>query len=66
MQELSQEYHPQNLTMESYSWQGSAIEDLQEAYEYMLVGLLEDVNLCAIHSKCVTILPQDLQLPLHL
>ena len=39
---------------------------LQEASEYMLVGLLEDANLCAIHTKHVTVLPQELQLALHL
>ena len=66
VQELSQEYHPQNLTTESYSWEGLAIGPLQEASEYMLVGLLEGTNLCAIHAKHVMILLQDLQLAIHL
>ena len=43
-------------------FQSSAISALQEASEAYLVGLYEDTNLCAIHSKCVTIMPKDLQL----
>ena len=39
-----------------------AILTLQEAAEAYLVGLLEDTNLCAIHMKCVTIMPKDIQL----
>ena len=35
---------------------------LQEAAEAYLVQLLEDSNLCAIHAKCITIQPKDLQL----
>ena len=35
---------------------------LQEAAEAYLVGLFEDVNLCAIHAKRVTIMPKDIQL----
>ena len=35
---------------------------LQEAAEFYLTGLLEDVNLCTIHTKCVTIMPKDIQL----
>ena len=57
MWEMSQKYHPWNLITESYSWQGSATGALQEASKYMPVGLLEDTNFCAIHSKHVTILP---------
>ena len=37
------------------------VQVLEEAAEYYLTGLLEDANLCAIHAKCVTILP-DIQL----
>ena len=43
-------------------FQAVAILCLQEATEAYLVGLLEDTNLCAIHTKRVTILPRDLQL----
>ncbi|OBS76716.1 hypothetical protein A6R68_16832, partial [Neotoma lepida] len=39
----------------------AAIGALQEAKETYLVGLFEDTNLCAIHSKCVTIMPKDTQ-----
>ena len=35
---------------------------LQEAAEAYLVQLLEDLNLCAIHAKCITIQPKDMQL----
>ena len=40
----------------------NAVLALQEAAEYFLVGLFEDVQLCAIHSKRVTVMPKDLQL----
>ena len=35
---------------------------LQEAAEAYLVQLLEDLNLCAIHAKRITIQPKDMQL----
>ena len=35
---------------------------LWEAAEAYLVGLFEDMNLCMIHAKWVTILPHDMQL----
>ena len=35
---------------------------LQEEAEAYLVQLLEDSNLCAIHAKCITIQPRDMQL----
>ena len=43
-------------------FQSAAISALQEACEAYMVGLFEDANLCAIHSKRVTIMPRDLQL----
>lgn len=43
-------------------FQGSALLALQEATEAYLVGLFEDVNLIAIHTKRVTIQPKDIQL----
>jgi histone H3/H4 len=43
-------------------FQSSAIAALQEAAEAYLVGLFEDANLCAIHSKRVTIMPKDIGL----
>ena len=39
-----------------------AILALQEAAEAYLTGLFEDTNLCAIHAKCITIMPKDIQL----
>ena len=35
---------------------------LQEDAEAYLVRFFEDINLCAIHVKRVTIMPQDIQL----
>eukprot|EP00898_Chlorokybus_atmophyticus_P001465 jgi/Chlat1/2319/Chrsp17S00173 len=43
-------------------WQSHAVLALQEASEAYLVGLFEDTNLCAIHSKRVTIMPKGIQL----
>ena len=43
-------------------FQQAAIKALQEAAEAYLVGLFEDANLCAIHTKRVTIMPKDIQL----
>ena len=43
-------------------FQSSAVLALQEAAEAYLVGLFEDVNLCAIHAKRVTIMTKDIQL----
>jgi histone H3 len=43
-------------------FQSKAIQALQEAAESYLVGLFEDINLCGIHAKRVTIMPKDLQL----
>ena len=43
-----------NITIASPSSPSKA-----EAY---LVGLDEDVNLCALHAKRVTIMPKDIQL----
>ncbi|KAG5175997.1 histone-fold-containing protein [Tribonema minus] len=39
-----------------------AIAALQHACEAYLVGLFEDVNLCAMHAKRTTIMPKDMQL----
>ena len=45
-----------------YRWQGSSILALQEASEAYHVGLFEDTNLCALHSKRKTIQLKDIQL----
>nr|XP_039331035.1 histone H3.3A-like [Saimiri boliviensis boliviensis] len=47
-------------------FQRAAIGAMQEASEAYLVGLFEDTNLCAIHYKCVTIMPKDIQLACHI
>ncbi|KAK2144053.1 hypothetical protein LSH36_790g00016 [Paralvinella palmiformis] len=45
-----------------YRWQAVAVMALQEAAEAYLVHLFEDSNLCAIHSRRVTIMVRDIQL----
>ena len=43
-----------------------AVRCLHEACEAYLVSLFEDTNLCAIHAKCVTIMPKDVQSAHHI
>lgn len=43
-------------------WQSNAVLALQEAAECYLVGLFEDTNLCAIHTRRVTIMARDIKL----
>ena len=43
-------------------FQTMAVMALQDVGEAFLVGLLEQANLCAIHTKHVTIMPKDIQL----
>ncbi|GFO42851.1 histone h3 [Plakobranchus ocellatus] len=43
-------------------FQSSAVMALQETREIYLVGLFEDTDPCAIHSKRVTVMPTDIQL----
>jgi histone H3 len=43
-------------------FQSTAILALQEASEAYLVSLFEDINLCAVHAKRITIMPKDIQL----
>jgi histone H3/H4 len=43
-------------------FQRHAILAFQEAAEAFLVGLFEDMNLCAIHRGRVTIAPKDMTL----
>nr|CAD7268525.1 unnamed protein product [Timema shepardi] len=47
-------------------FQSSAVMALKEASKAYLVGLFKDANLCAIHAKCVTIIPKDIQLARHI
>lgn len=45
-----------------FLFQSMALHALHEAAETYIVGLLEDSNLCAIHSRRVTVMPRDLLL----
>ena len=47
-------------------FQSSAILAIQEAAEYYLVRIFKDSNLCCIHTKCITIMPKDMQLAHHI
>ena len=42
-------------------FRSATITALQEASKAYLVRLFEDANLCAIHTKTVTIMPRDIQ-----
>ena len=44
-------------------FQAPALLTLQEAIKAYMVGLFEDSNLCNVHTKCVNIIPKDIQLP---
>ena len=41
-------------------FQSAAIMALQEAAESFIVLLLEDVNLCMLYAKRVTVMPSDI------
>ena len=43
-------------------WAVGAIDALHEAVEDYLITLLADANLLAIHARCVTVQPRDIQL----
>lgn len=43
-------------------FQASAVAAIQEATESYVVSLLSDTNLCALHSRRVTIMPRDVHL----
>jgi histone H3 len=43
-------------------FQSAAVAALQEASEAYLVGLFEDINLCALHAGRVTIMTKDVTL----
>ena len=45
-----------------FRWQGSAILATQTVAEDYLTVQLEDANVCALHSKRVTVMPKDIQL----
>ena len=56
VREIAQDYKAR------LNFASGAILALQEAAEAYPVGLFEDTNLCAIHTKCITIMPKDIQL----
>jgi len=43
-------------------FQSAAVLAIQEATEAYLISLLADTNLCAIHTRRVTVMPKDLHL----
>ena len=58
IREITQILYPKRM----YRFQASAIEAIRQSVEAHMVTLFEDANLCAIHRKCVTITPKDIQL----
>ena len=70
IREISQEYRicpdgPGTLSVQA-CFQSTAIAASQEAAENFIIGLFEDINLLAIHAKCVTIMPRDIWLALRI
>ena len=47
-------------------FQATGLLAIQESVEAFSVRLFEDVNLCAIHARRVTIMPKDMQLALRI
>ena len=43
-----------------YWFQATALLALLEASEAYLMDIFDDINLCAIHTKRITILPKDM------
>ena len=65
VRQIAAEVGPASL-MTDVRFQASALEALQEATEAFVIGLFEDANLAAIHSRRTTIFPKDIQLSLRL
>jgi histone H3 len=57
VREVATSFSNENIRFTSH-----ALAAFQEASEAYIVHLFEDVNLCAIHAKRVTIMPKDIQL----
>lgn len=55
-------YYSADQEIAGMRWQSHALMCLQEAAESYIVHLFEDVNLCAIHARRVTIMQRDMQL----
>ena len=47
-------------------FQATSLLAIQESVEAFSIGLFEDMNLCAIHARRVTIIPKDMQLALRI
>ena len=66
VKEISQEYRvsPDGTGTPSVQvrFQSTALAALQEAAENFIVGLFEDVNLLAVHTRRVTVMSQDIRL----
>ena len=60
VREISQDFAP------GLRFQPIALLALQEAAESYIVSVFEDVNLCAIHARRVTIMPRDMRLALRI
>ena len=56
--EVAQDVKPSSITNLRFS--SLAFDALQEATEAYLIGLFEDIVLCCIHAKRVTIQPKDM------
>ena len=70
IEEISQEYRvcPEGPGMPSVQvrFQSTALAALQVAAENFIVGLFEDVNLLAVHTRRVTVMPRDIILALRI
>ena len=65
IREISQEYQvcldgPGTPTVQVH-FQSTAIAAFQDAAENFIVGLLEDMNLLAVHAKRVTVMHRDIR-----
>ncbi|XP_055343229.1 putative histone H3.3-like type 3 [Paramacrobiotus metropolitanus] len=60
VREIAQKFMP------DIRFQSNALEAIQEGAECFLVNLFEDINLCAVHGRRVTIMPRDMTLVLRL
>ena len=47
-------------------FQAISLLAIQESVEAFSVGMFEDINLCVIHARRVTIMPKDMQLALRI
>ena len=56
IQEISQDFKT------DLRYTAEAVYTIQSAVKAYLARLFDDTNLCAIHTKCVTVMPKDMQL----